>query len=228
MTTAPPAPELLKARAYEQILVDIVMGDLAPGAQVDERALARRYGVGLAGVRDALARLALEGLVARRPRLGTVVASLDLREIEAAFEVRSLLEGRSAALAARNATAADAAAVAAAFHGAEAAVAARDLRALVAMDRAFHRAVAQAAHNDLLARYLLSLQNIAARYWVHAMGRQPPADQLADIALHRDLARAIAAADEGAAEAAMARLIGDPPSLTPGARLRDSAGRAVV
>ncbi|MBE7217111.1 MAG: GntR family transcriptional regulator [Caulobacteraceae bacterium] len=222
------APDLLKARAYEQILVDIVMGDLAAGAQVDERALARRYGVGLAGVRDALARLALEGLVVRRPRVGTAVAPLDLREIEAAFEVRSLLEGRSAALAARNATPADAAAIAAAFHGAEGAVATGDLRALVAMDRAFHRAVAQASHNPLLARYLMTLQNIAARYWVYAMERQPPEDQLADIALHRDLARAIAAADEPAAEAAMARLIGDPPSLTPGARLRDGAGRALV
>ena len=111
-------PELLKSRAYEQILVDVIMGALAPGARVDERALAHRYNVGLAGVRDALGRLALEGLVQRRPRLGTVVSPLDLREVEHAFEVRSLLEGRSAALAARNATAADAAAISAAFHGA--------------------------------------------------------------------------------------------------------------
>ena len=222
------APELMRHSTYEQILVDVIMGTLAPGAAVDERALARRYGVGLAGVRDALGRLALEGLVQRRPRLGTVVAPLDLREIEHAFEVRSLLEGRSAALAARNATSEDAAAVAAAFHGAEAAVAARDMRALVAMDRAFHRAVALATHNDVLARYLMTLQNIAARYWVFAMERQPQDEQLADIALHRDLARAIAAGDAAAAEAAMARLIGDPPSLTPGPRLRDAAGRALV
>ena len=222
------APELMKAQAYEQILVDIIMGALAPGAVIDERALARRYDVGLAGVRDALGRLALEGLVARRPRLGTTVTSLDLREIEHAFEVRSLLEGRTAALAARNATPDDAAAVAAAFAGAEAAVAAGDLRALVAMDRAFHRAVAHATHNDVLARYLVTLQNMAARYWVFAMERQPAADQLADIALHRDLARAIAAGDEAEAEAAAARLVGDPPSLAPGPRLRDAAGRALV
>ena len=92
--------------------------------------------------------------------------------------------------------------MAAAFHGAEAAVAARDMRALVAMDRAFHRAVALATHNDVLARYLMTLQNIAARYWVFAMERQPQDEQLADIALHRDLARAIAAGDAAAAEAA--------------------------
>ena len=70
----------------------------------------------------------------------------------------------------------------------------------------------------------MTLQNMAARYWVFAMERQPPAEQLADIALHRDLARAIAAGDPAQAEAAMARLIGDPPSLASGPRLRDAAG----
>lgn len=222
------APDLLKARAYEQMLVDIVMGALPAGAVLDERALSLRYGVGLAGVRDALGRLALEHLVERRPRVGTTVAALDLREIENAFEVRRLLEARSAALAARNADTQDVAAMNAAFEGAEEAVAAGDLRALVAMDRAFHRAVAFATHNDVLARYLVTLQNIAARYWVFAMERQPAEEQLAEIALHRDLVRAIEAGDPAEAEAAMARLIGDPPSLSPGARLRDSAGRALV
>ena len=47
------------------------------------------------------------------------------------------------------------------------------------------------------------------------MGEQDPAEQLGDIRLHRDLAAAIAAGDVREAEAAMAHLIGDPPSLTP-------------
>ena len=42
---------LRKARVYEQILMDIVMGDLPPGARLDEGALTGRYGAGLAGVR---------------------------------------------------------------------------------------------------------------------------------------------------------------------------------
>ena len=113
--------------------------------------------MGLAGVRDALGRLALEGLVVGRPRVGTMVAPLDLREIEQAFEVRHLLEGRSAALAARNAGPQDRAAITSAFDGAEAAIAAGDFRALMAMDRAFHRAVAYATHNATLARYLIAL-----------------------------------------------------------------------
>src|SRR5579883_2191055 len=57
------SPRLLKSRLYQRILVDIIIGILAPGEQLDENVLAERYGGGLAGVREALARLALEGLV---------------------------------------------------------------------------------------------------------------------------------------------------------------------
>src|SRR5580698_5172785 len=93
---------LQKARLYEQILLDIILGELPPMSVLDERALAARYAGGLAGVREALGRLALEGMVVRRPRVGTVVAPMDIREIEQALEVRAMLEARTAALAARN------------------------------------------------------------------------------------------------------------------------------
>jgi DNA-binding GntR family transcriptional regulator len=212
------SPGLQKAKTYEQLLLDIILGVLPPGGLIDERKLAARYDVGLAGVREALGRLALEGLVVRRPRIGTMVAPLDLREIEQAFEVRHLLEARSAGLAARNARASDVAAITQAFDGAEAAIAAGDFRAMLAMDRAFHRAVAYATQNPTLARYLISLQNIATRFWIYAMERQDPQAQLADVALHRAVAAAIAARDPVGAEAAMARIVGDPPSAYPPSR----------
>jgi DNA-binding GntR family transcriptional regulator len=205
-------PGLQKAKTYEQMLVDIILGVLPPGAPVDERKLALRYEVGLAGVRDALARLSLEGLVVRRPRVGSLIAPLDLKEIEQAFEVRHLLEGRSAALAARNATDADIAAILGAFDGAEDAIARGDFRTMLVMDRTFHRAVAYATQNPTLARYLVALQNIATRFWINAMERQTEAEQLADIALHRALGAAIAARDPEAAELAMSRVVGNPPS----------------
>ena len=63
------------------------------------------------------------------------------------------------------------------------------------MDRAFHAAVALATHNALLARQLIAVQTLATRFWVAAMGEQSPQEQLDDVALHRDLAAAIAARD---------------------------------
>lgn len=206
------APGLLKARVYEQLLLDIILGELKPMSVLDERVLAGRYAAGLAGVREALGRLALEGMVVRRPRVGTVVAPLDIREIEHAFEVRHLLEARTAGLAARNATAEDIAAISSAFDGAEAAIVASDFRAMLAMDRAFHRAVAAATHNPTLGRFVVSLQNVATRFWIWAMEKQSPEAQLEDVRLHRALAAMIAARDIPAAEAAAARLVGEPPS----------------
>jgi len=206
------APELQKSRIYEQLLSDIILGALPPSAPLEEKRLAQRYGAGLAGLRDALSRLALEGMVVRRARIGTIVAPLDLREIEHAFEVRRLLEGRSGALAARNATEADIADIRGAFDGAEEAVERGDYRALLEMDRSFHKAVAYATHNPLLARFIVSLQNIATRFWIFAMERQTAEEQMSDITLHRAAGEAIAARDPALAEAAMGRLVGDAPS----------------
>lgn len=203
---------LQKARLYEQILLDIILGEHGPMTVLDEKALAARYAGGVAGVREALGRLALEGLVVRRPRVGTVVAPLDVREIEQAFEVRAILEGRAAALAARKATAADIAAINSAFEDAERAIEAADFRAMLAMDRHFHLAVAMATGNPMLARFVISLQNVATRFWIWEMEKQEPEDQRKDVALHRALGLAIAARDPAAAEAAAAKLVGDPPS----------------
>jgi DNA-binding GntR family transcriptional regulator len=86
---------------------------------------------------------------------------------------------------------------------------------MLAMDRSFHRAVAYATQNVTLARYLVTLQNIAVRFWINAMEKQSEAEQLADVALHRALAAAIAARDPTAAEAAMGRVVGEPPSAYP-------------
>ncbi|MDE2356349.1 MAG: GntR family transcriptional regulator [Alphaproteobacteria bacterium] len=203
---------LQKARVYEQILLDIILGDLKPMAVLDEKALAANYAAGVAGVREALNRLALEGMVIRRPRVGTVVAPLDIAEVERAFEVRHILEARTAALAARHATAEDIAAVTSAFDGAEEAIAAADFRRMLMMDRAFHRAVAMATNNPMLARFIISLQNVATRFWIWRMEQESPDEQMADVALHRALADAIAARDPAAAEAAAAKLVGEPPS----------------
>jgi DNA-binding GntR family transcriptional regulator len=206
------APHLLKSKVYEQLLLDIILGELAPSAALEEKRLVLRYQAGLAGVREALGRLALEGLVVRRARLGTIVAPLDLREIEQAFEVRHMIEGRSAWLAAKNAKPADIAQILHAFDDAETAIASGDFRGLLAMDRQFHRSVAYATQNPMLARYIVTLQNIATRFWIYAMEKESPDEQRADVANHREVAEAIAARDPQRAERAMAKLVGEPPS----------------
>ncbi|WP_213268830.1 GntR family transcriptional regulator [Hyphomonas sp.] len=97
--------------------MDIILGILPPNARLDELGLADQYILGVAGVRDALARLSLEGVVLRRPRSGTIVTSIDVQEGQQSYEVGCLLEPH----AAQQATAAEKEAIRTAFDGADAA-----------------------------------------------------------------------------------------------------------
>jgi DNA-binding GntR family transcriptional regulator len=202
------SPELQKARTYEQILLDIILGELAPGSRLDEQQLGRRYGAGLAGVRDALGRLALEGLVVRRPRAGTTVAALDVLELRQAFDALRLIEPRCAELAAENASDADIEALRHAFDGAEAAARAGDARALIGMDQAFHAALALATRNLTLAKIVIPLQHKASRFWAYSMREDAPEERIAEVERHRALAECVARHDPPAAQAAMLRVLG--------------------
>jgi DNA-binding GntR family transcriptional regulator len=206
------SPQLLKSRLYSQLLVDIIIGSLAPGERLDEHQLAERYGGGLSGIREALARLALEGLVVRRARVGTMVAPLDLMEAREAFAARALVEIECAGLAARHATDEEIAAIRATLESGETAVARNDPRALAMMDEAFHVAVATASHNRVLAKMVMTLHHQTARFWLVTM-REPSLEESREaLAQHRALADAIAGRNVTDAEAAMRVALGDFPA----------------
>jgi DNA-binding GntR family transcriptional regulator len=206
------SPRLLKSRLYQRLLVDIIIGTLAPGEQLDENALARRYGGGLAGIREALARLSLEGLVVRRARVGTSVAPLDMVGAREAFEARRLIEVHCAGLAAQHATDAEIAAIRATLDDGEAAVSDNDSAALASMDEAFHVAVAAASGNRTLAKMVVTLHHQTARYWLYAMRATPMISARAALNEHRSLADTIGRHDVAAARAEMLTVLGDFPA----------------
>jgi DNA-binding GntR family transcriptional regulator len=216
------APESQKAKVYDQILLDIILGELAPGRQLDEQGLARRYDAGLAGVRDALGRLALEGLVVRRPRAGTTVAPLDLVDVRQAFEALRLIEPHCASLAASSAGPADIAALRAAFDGAEDAARAGDARALIGMDQRFHAALALATGNLTLAKIVIPLQHKASRFWAYSMTEDTAEERIQEVERHRALAECVARGDSPAAHEAMLKVLG----AFFGARVRDGRNDA--
>jgi DNA-binding GntR family transcriptional regulator len=222
------APELQKAKVYEQILLDVILGVLPPGAKLDEQDLAKRYGCGLAGVRDALGRLALEGLVVRLPRSSTTVAPLDLADVSQAYEARRLIEPHCAALAALNATPADIEAMEAAFAGGDAAARASDPRALIDMDQKFHAALASATHNLTFAKILIPLQHKAARFWVYSMVEDTVEDRLAEVARHRVVLDCIKRGDAACAQAAMLDILGVFADTVRRSAGEDASSRAVA
>lgn len=89
--------DLLRPRALYEAIADsirerIFTHELAPGAALDEAALAQGYGVSRTPVREALKVLAHEGLVQLEPRRGCCVARLDAHDVDDLLTVLDLLE----------------------------------------------------------------------------------------------------------------------------------------
>jgi DNA-binding GntR family transcriptional regulator len=197
--------------AYETILSALIFGDLAPGSAVDEKRLATRFGLGLAGVRDALYRLSLEGLIERQPRIGTRIPDLGLREMQDVFEARVVIEGDCAALGAERATPQELAAMRAAFTGYVDAIRARDFRRLVRMDQVFHRTMAAACRNKLIEKQVITLHNNASRFWYFGLPRLETAALRSDIETHLKVVDAMERRDPVGARHAMRAVLGNFP-----------------
>ncbi len=130
----------------------ILGGELAAGARLAETELADRLGVSRTPVREALGRLAAEGLVELVPNRGARVATWSRRELQGVFELRALVEPQLTELAVPRATAADADDLDDLAHRMTATAADQDLDALVPLNRAFHdRLVTLADHPALAA-----------------------------------------------------------------------------
>jgi len=79
-------------RVYDHLRDEILSGSLTPGAELSEVALAESLGVSRGPIREAIGRLASEGLVTVRPRRGAVVSSLSKDEFIELYQVREALE----------------------------------------------------------------------------------------------------------------------------------------
>ena len=86
-------------RVHERLREQILSGKLEPGAELAEVALSEQLGVSRGPVREALGRLASEGLVTVRPRRGAVVRSLSTEEFLELYQVREALERMAVKLA---------------------------------------------------------------------------------------------------------------------------------
>jgi len=79
-------------RVYDHLRAEILAGRLEPGTELAEVALAEQLGVSRGPLREAIGRLASEGLVTVRPRRGAVVSSLSTEEFLELYQVREALE----------------------------------------------------------------------------------------------------------------------------------------
>ncbi len=94
----------LSNQAYEAIKLAIITCELMPGQQIAQHQLVEKYDIGTTPIREALMRLAQEGLVKPVPRFGYIVSHITLSDIHEIYEIRSILESAAARLAATRAT----------------------------------------------------------------------------------------------------------------------------
>ena len=95
MAVLPPTASTESSKAdlvHQQLKEEIELGELAPGTPLSELWLVERTGASRTPVREALRRLAAEGLVDLTPRQGARVSRVSLQNVRDLFDFRSMLE----------------------------------------------------------------------------------------------------------------------------------------
>jgi DNA-binding GntR family transcriptional regulator len=194
-------------QVYEAIRERISNGSLPRGARVHQEDLALELGVSRTPVREALRRLAAEGLVEMRTNRGARVADVDQGGMLSAYDARLVVEPGAARLAASRRLAEPLARMRAAVADQRRAV--RSVQRSFEANREFHLALVAASGNE----YLVAL---AERLWVARIGatiyeRQVETQErmLLDVGEHEQILAAIEAGDGRRAESLTRRHLSD-------------------
>ena len=192
--------------AYAALRKRIMSGALPHGSPVSQEALAAELNVSTTPLREAMRRLASEGLVILDAHRDARVAPLTADEARSLFEVREQLDPLAVRLAAERRSEADSARIRAAASSLKPLDAGSGLDALDA-HRAFHAALYRASHNDLLISLLDGLWDKADRYRRATLETREdsPADRARVEQEHQAMMDAVLDGDPDAAEKHMHR-----------------------
>ncbi len=191
------------ATICDRIRDDIVAGALSFGSRLTLDLLAARYAVGHMPVREALRQLQGEGLVVLTPNRGARVRAVDVEFVRNVFDLRITIEAMLARRAAERIEAGQITRLEAIESELEAAAARRDYAGLLALNRRFHSAINEAAHNDEAEAVLDRHRRLIAALWtLYGYGEDRAAGVISD---HRYIIAALASHDgDAAASLAMA------------------------
>ena len=142
---------------YESLRDEILDLTLAPGSPIDEVQLAERFNMSRTPIREALVRLAGEGLVETLPNRSTMVSNIDFLNLHTFFDALTLMYRVTTRLAAQNYLPGDLDRIRAHQADFAAAVAAQEALAMIATNREFHAAIAEAGRNPYYTALFLRL-----------------------------------------------------------------------
>ncbi len=196
----------LSDKAYQLIRQKIITLELPPLSAIDEQALMEDLQLGRTPIREALQRLSSEGLVFFAPRRGMFVADISITDLQKIFELRLILEGFCARLAAQRATPEQLALMTEIIEELKY-VPAEDSRALMTIDERFHEVLYEAGDNEFLQDILNRLHALSFRLWYLVLERL--GDVRAAMEQHIEITEALQARDEAKAELLLQHHISD-------------------
>lgn len=198
-------------KAYELIKERIVSLELDPGESVSEIILARRVGLAPGPVGEAVERLIGEGWLERTDRGVKVTEESLANVLDQLFEVRSVLEGLCARLAAERATAEQLAYLEAMMPQFEEAARKADNQSWIQLDQRFHEMIYDAAGNLFLENALKELYTLDLRIFYLILNRMTDLPRIVES--HRAIVNALKTRDARAAERALTKHIQDSQDI---------------
>lgn len=189
-------------RAYLAIRGQILSGDRAAGAWLREDDLAAAIGVSRTPVREALRRLAAEGLVTHERNRGVRVQSWSAPDLEEIYALRTVLEPWGSALAAaRGVVDTDELEQLAARMDRAAASDPADLVEITRLNNRFHRRILEGSGNTRLVSLVASIVEVPLVS--HTFSLYSPETLRRSLAHHHEIALALRAGDPAWAESVM-------------------------
>lgn len=191
---------------YRELHQDIVSMKLRPNSKISEKDLLAHFGVSRTPLREAILRLADEGLITVYPQAGTFVAPIPVRLLMESILIRKALETVIAQTASRQAGKADIAALDANLAELEATLNSGDLGEFHRIDSEFHRLIGRISD---LGTVMSTIEHVRAQIDRYRLLNLPQAGRLERVITeHRAVRDGIAAGDAQAAGEAMAIHIG--------------------
>lgn len=154
-----PVKYSLTEKVYRQIKELIIYGHVQPGESLNVNEIAQRFQVSKTPVREAFNALKHEGLVEILPYKGCLVSRMNLKDLQELFDLRALLEGAAAEMAALHATDKKLARLEALVCTDLNDTEEKDPIFFMKLNFDFHVAVAEAGNNDQLRKILVNIMD---------------------------------------------------------------------
>lgn len=145
------------SQAYKLLRRRIVSLEMPPGEDIDEQTLMKELGVARTPLREAMIRLAAEGLISRLPNRGARVASMDIPQLQEHLEAFELAQRATTSLAALRRSAADLKRIEELVVAFEDAHANNDVDGMIDGNWNLHLAIGNACGNSVLAKIYANL-----------------------------------------------------------------------